>query len=284
MIPLSTPLRGLPFAAIDFEATGFAGPDAHVVEIGVAHGTFGGGDVRLAFSSRVRPPVSIPEAASKVHGITDADVVDAPTFAEVWPRLAAAIEGRLLVAYNVPADRAFLGTELGRMALPTPEPWLCALVVRRATKTRGRPGRLGEVAEEYGIALDAHGAAGDALTLGLLLRPLLRRAAESGAVYAVGYGRPPATLGELLDWQRVTALYQERDWADYRRRQGDARPPESPWHRIFGEEPPTWAAPLRTTSCPSCGAAVRMRVRQDGGLAYVAPDGAEHTCTEAGHP
>jgi len=284
VIPPSTPLRGLPYAAIDFEATGFAGPDAHVVEVAVVHGVFGDATPpRVVYTARVRPPVAIPEAATAVHGITDADVADAPTFAEIWPALREAIRGCILVAYNAPADRTFLATELERLGLECPEPWLCLLVVRKTTKTRGRPGKLGEVAAEYGIVLDAHGAAGDALTAGLLVRPLLRRAVEFGVLHGAEYGKPPQTLGELLDWQRRQALAQEQDWAAYCRRQGNATPPRSPWHELFGVPSPTWEAPVRTTGCPSCGVAVQMRIGQAGAVVYVSPGSNEaHVCAEAG--
>jgi DNA polymerase III epsilon subunit-like protein len=272
---LETPIRGLPYAAIDFESTGLPGPDAHVVEVAVVHGTLGDDTSPcLVLSERVRPPIPIPTEASRIHGISDADVAGAPPWAEVWPRVEAAIRGRLLVAYNAPADRAFLAAELARMSLPAPEPWLCALVVRKATKLRGRPGRLTEVAEEYGIVLDAHGAAGDALALALVLRPLLRFAVEAGVLPRT------RTIGDLLAWQRETALEQEREWASYRRRQGDATPPDSPWHRVFGEPAPTWAPPMRTARC-TCGAAVQMTIGQNGAVRRVQPGTTEdHTCKE----
>lgn len=290
----STPLRGLPVACIDFESTGFAGPDTHVVEVAVVHATLGGADARVAFSSRVRPPVPIPAGASAVHRIYDADVTSAPTFAEIVAPLSAALAGRVVVAYNAPADYTFAAVELARLGLPPIAwPWLDLLVVRKATKTRGRPGKLVEVAEEYGIVLDAHGAAGDALAAALLLRPLMRAAWTVGA-FASAAGaragswreededeRSPArveTWGAFTAWQREAALYQERDFASYRRRQGDARPPQSAWHVLEGVESPTWDPPVRAAACPDCGERITLAIAHDGTVTRKALDGQPHVC------
>lgn len=296
----ATPLRGLPFAAIDFESTGFAGPDAHVVEVAVAHGTLGEGDARVVFHSRVRPPVAIPEAATRVHGITDADVASSPVFSDIADQMIEALAGRVIVAYNAPADFTFAAVELARMGRPPLAwPWLDLLVVRKATKTRGRPGRLEEVAAEYGLSLDAHGAAGDALTAALLLTPMMRAAWTAGAFSGASGARsywstrdegdfgedeePPRieTWGSFVRWQREAALDQERDFAAYRRRQGDSKPPQSAWHVIEGVDPPSWEPPRRVSSCPDCCGVTVQRIGQNGALArFDAETGAPHVCPE----
>lgn len=296
MIRLDTPIKGAPFAVIDCESTGYAGPDAHVVEVAVVHGNFGSDDVRVAFTSRVRPHVAIPESATRVHGITDADVAGAPTWAEVADQVAAALAGRLPIGYGAPADYRFVAVEqerLGRPPLPAPWAelrWLDLLVVRKATKTRGRPGKLVEVAAEYGIALDAHGATGDALSTALLVRPLMRAAWER-EVFADPRGADgvrawdskgwpaPAAIGHLLAWQREAALHQERDFAAYLQRVGALQPPQSPHHDLEGVPAPAWDTGPKSSPCPSCGAATLRTVGQGGALVTVnAADRSAHAC------
>ncbi len=290
--PLDTPIKGLPFAAIDFEATGFASPEAHVVEVAVVHGTFGKPETSVAFSSFVRPGVPIPAQASRVHGILDEHVAGAPRWPEVEEQLAAATAGRLILAYNAPSDLLFWTTEAERHGTPAPSwPWLDLHLVRAATIARGRPGKLLEVAREHGIELEAHGAVGDALALALVARPLLSAAHKAGVFREHGGARaaedryhlnrqrrregeeedeapaplpPPTTIGHLLDWQRGTALYQERSWADYRRREGDAMAPACPWHALFGEEAPTWGNKPRPRACVHCGAQVVDKIDANG--------------------
>lgn len=202
-----------------------------------------------------------------------------PTSPIAWPRRS-------------PADFTFYKVAEERLGRPAPAwPWLCLLVVRKATKTRGRPGRLGEVAAEYGIALDAHGATGDALTAALLLTPMMRKAWAMGAFASPAGAQPRPrypddwrgddedgdaedkrieTVDEFFAWQRGAALYQERDFADYARRSGWAKPPDSLWHALCGVEAPGWNSPTtKAMPCPSdCGASVLLRVGKDGGTTY----------------
>lgn len=303
---MSRPLRGLPVAVVDFESTDFPGPDAHVVEVAVVHATLGSDDARVAFSSLVRPPIAIPERVTAIHGIDDARVADAPRWGEIADRVGEAIGDRVLVAFNAPADFTFLRVEEERMGRPRPRwPWLDLLVVRKATKTRGRPGRLSEVAGEYGIVLDAHGATGDALTTALLLTPMMR-AAWSGGAFASAAGAQPQRRGHygddfdgddedaqiiprvetveaLFAWQREAALYQERDFHAWllRTTGGTGRRPQCGWHEIEGVEPPAWPEPIRSVPCPSCGSAVVRRIGQDGAT-YVADAGGATTHACAG--
>lgn len=307
--PLDTPLRGIPFASVDFEATGFAGPEAHVVEVAVAHGTFGSSAVSPVFSSFVRPGIPIPAAASRVHGILDEHVADAPRWHDVEERLDEATRGRVLIAYNVPADLTFWSTEAERHGTPLPTfPWICLQVVRSATIARGRPGKLTEVAAEHGVQLEAHGAMGDALALAGLVRPMMFRAWKDGVFREFGGARaaedryhanriarrngathdevdppaplpPPHTIGALLAWQRGSALYQERSWAEYRRKEGDAMAPACPWHALYGEAAPTWGGTLRPRPCARCGGQVVDKIASSGHREVVdAADGQPHAC------
>lgn len=291
-----TPLRNLPVAVLDFETTGlpFADPPPHVVSAAVVHTTLAAdAEPRVAWSSLVRPPVPIPAEATRIHGLTDADVADAPTWAEVARDFEAAIGDRVVVAFNAPGDFTFQRLEQERAGRqPIAWPWLDLLVVRKASR-RGRPGRLHEIADEKAIVLDAHGAIGDALTTALLLYPLMRDAWDADAFeHRAGVhahydreGDPDApwevdSVETLLRWQRAAALYQERDWSAYMLRQGaSARKPDSGWHLIEGVEPPPWPAAVRTAPCSGCGGATVRKVAKDGSMFLADPaTGEAHVC------
>lgn len=69
----------------------------------------------------VNPGVAIPAEASAVHGFTDADVAAAPPFSAVASRVAALIEGRPLVGYNIRHfDWPLLAEEFERAEVPYP--------------------------------------------------------------------------------------------------------------------------------------------------------------------
>ena len=71
------------------------------------------------FETRVNPGVKIPREATAVHGITDADVADAPAFAAVAPDLAAFLEGCDLAGYNLRGfDIPLLAREFERVKVP----------------------------------------------------------------------------------------------------------------------------------------------------------------------
>jgi DNA polymerase III subunit epsilon len=87
------------FVVVDTETTGLGYQD-EVVEIGLV-----GPDGAIRFSSLVRPRSGrIPPGASAVHGITMDQLVEAPSFAEVYDALLEHTRGRRVVAWNAPFD------------------------------------------------------------------------------------------------------------------------------------------------------------------------------------
>jgi DNA polymerase-3 subunit epsilon len=85
-----------------------------------AGGDAGGAEEEGAVYRRLfHPGVRIPEEASRVHGITDRDVADAPRFAEAAAEMQGMFEGRTLCGYNVRAfDTPLLDAELRRAGQP----------------------------------------------------------------------------------------------------------------------------------------------------------------------
>jgi DNA polymerase III epsilon subunit-like protein len=60
----------------------------------------------------------IPPEVTAVHGLSDTDVAEAPTFTEVYPQLVAAAAGKRLLAYNAPFDQMILDSACRRHQLP----------------------------------------------------------------------------------------------------------------------------------------------------------------------
>ncbi|WP_435980013.1 3'-5' exonuclease [Psychrobacter sp. DM4] len=73
--------------------------DAEIVEIAVVDE-----NENILFESLVKPTKPISKAATDVHGITNADVKDAPSFAEIWAKLSSLIGTKTIVFYNADFD------------------------------------------------------------------------------------------------------------------------------------------------------------------------------------
>lgn len=87
-----------PIAVLDLETTGTNLATDRIVEIAVVRiGTDGGRTVKRKL---IHPEMKIPEASTKVHGITDEMVRDAPTFRAVANEFKQFIEGCDLAGYN----------------------------------------------------------------------------------------------------------------------------------------------------------------------------------------
>lgn len=87
-----------PLVFFDLETTGLTVSSDHIVEISLIKLHPDGR--RDEWTQRVNPGMPIPAEATAVHGITDADVADKPTFKEVARQVAAFIEGCDLAGYN----------------------------------------------------------------------------------------------------------------------------------------------------------------------------------------
>jgi len=108
--------------AFDLETTGLSAEKDRIVEVGAVRFNRAGDEIDR-FQSLVNPRRPIPQRVQWIHGISDADVADAP---EIGPVLQAFLgwigppEGTALLAHNARFDAAFLGAELGRNGLAMP--------------------------------------------------------------------------------------------------------------------------------------------------------------------
>lgn len=87
-----------PIIFFDLETTGINIASDRIVEIAYLKVDVNGNE--SAKNMRVNPEMPIPEKAQAIHGISDEDVKDAPTFNEVARSLAKEFEGCDLAGYN----------------------------------------------------------------------------------------------------------------------------------------------------------------------------------------
>jgi DNA polymerase-3 subunit epsilon len=202
-----------PIALIDFETCGLE-PGDGVVEVAVAR--VEGMRVVSTWSSLVNPGKPIPEAASAVHGIKDADVADAPSMAELAGLILRICQDATPGAYNAGFDRAVLHHFITGSDCPAFDPsfagWLDPLVVvkdvDRFVSGKGRH-KLENVCRRWSVGLtNAHRALGDVVaTAGLLI-----------ALHEAGK-LPAMPLGKLLTRIEMRRAAQEADFQAWLARQ-----------------------------------------------------------------
>ncbi len=176
----SAALPGLSFTAIDFET---ANPKrASVCAVGVVK--VRDGVVVDALETLVQPPPGHESFGSfnvRVHGITEWDVVGAPTWDVVYPKLAEFVDGDTLVAHNASFDRSVLtqASEVYGFAVPR-SPWLCTRDTARSVLDLASY-KLPDVSRALNIAAhDHHDAGADARQCALVLVELCRRLGPNG--------------------------------------------------------------------------------------------------------
>lgn len=91
---------------LDTETTGLH-DGARIVEIAIL-----GTDGSTLLDSLVNPGTPIPTEATRIHGITDDMVKDAPSFSDLLLPLTAALHNRKVVIYNRDFDKRRLAVEL----------------------------------------------------------------------------------------------------------------------------------------------------------------------------
>jgi len=164
------------YAVVDLETTGTDVESDEIVSLAVVRLDAEGVELDR-FASLVRPAGPIPAEATAVHGIDDASVADAPSFAEVAGELVGLLEGAVFVAHNAGFDLPLLEHAFARAGIRyRPHGVACTLDAFRLLEPVERSHRLESLCERHGVPLDdAHDARGDVLATVALLRILLAR-------------------------------------------------------------------------------------------------------------
>jgi len=122
----------LDFVVLDVETTGL-NPQGGDVVIEIAAQKVHGRDVVAEYVSLVKTDREIPAEATKVHGITKADIDrEGKDVAEVLPELLTFIGDTVIVGHNVNFDLGFINEHLKKLSLsPLPNQYLDTLEIAK---------------------------------------------------------------------------------------------------------------------------------------------------------
>jgi len=171
------PDRPLTFVVIDTETTGLDPVRDRVIDIGAVRLDADLGETDR-FSSLVRAGIPVPLAITRLTGIDDAALADAPPFADVFAAFSRFAAGALLVGHNAAFDRVHLEAGARRAGLtPLRDGWFDTLEAALLLYPEHDRHALPVLAAELGIGRTSHRALPDAETTAELLRRLAARAA-----------------------------------------------------------------------------------------------------------
>ncbi len=168
------------YIAVDVETTGLRPVSQRIIEVAAIR--FRNGTAADRFESMIFPEKGIPAFISKLTGITNEHVADAPRFGEVAEPLLDFVGSTPLVGHNVSFDLGFINAELKRLALPAfGNQSIDTLALANKLLPGLRKPTLERVARTLGIEVRGlHRAGKDAMLTGLALLALLDQARQQG--------------------------------------------------------------------------------------------------------
>jgi len=142
------------YAVIDIETTGGLFKRDKITEIGIV--TVQNGEIIDEWQTLVHPERSIPDFITRITGITDQMVADAPKFYEVAKELVERTKDTVFVAHNVRFDYSFIQYEFKRLGYSYSKRKLCTCNLTRKCVPGLKSYSLKNLSAHYNIPLENH--------------------------------------------------------------------------------------------------------------------------------
>jgi DNA polymerase-3 subunit epsilon len=143
-----------PYVVVDVETTGGKQPQHRITEIGAVK--IVNGEVVDTWTSLINPERHISKFITKLTGISNSMVKDAPLFCEVADKFSEFIQGSIFVAHNVNFDYGFIKQEYQRIERKFNMPKLCTVRETRKYFPGLRSYSLANLCENFDISLTNH--------------------------------------------------------------------------------------------------------------------------------
>lgn len=167
----SAHLGDLPLVIFDFETTGLDVKTSRIIEMGAVK--FVGRQEVQRISTLVHPGVPLTPEITKITGITDDMLKDAPPAHETLEQFHDLLRGCVGVAHNAEFDCQILGYESSRLGIQCSYTVLCTLKMARVLVDAPRR-NLDALAEHFGLSFSSrHRSIGDILVTAELLWKML---------------------------------------------------------------------------------------------------------------
>lgn len=149
-----------PYVILDLETTGGTPLRDRIIEIALIR--FEEGMESDRWETLVNPGMPIPPFITRLTGISNGMVQDAPSFEEVAHKLYSFLEGAVLAAHNVRFDYGFLKNEYRRIGALLQHRVLCTVRLSRKLYPQHKGHGLDAIVQRHGLHTDLrHRAMGD---------------------------------------------------------------------------------------------------------------------------
>lgn len=160
------------YAVIDVETTGLSSKTEKITEIAIY--IHNGERIVEEFSTLINPETKIPFHITRLTGINNQMVKDAPKFYEIAKKIIEITEGKIFVGHNVSFDYNFIKSEFKSLGYDFSRKTLCTVKLARKLIPGKKSYGLGNLCKELGIKVqNRHRAPGDALATSKILEFLL---------------------------------------------------------------------------------------------------------------
>jgi len=142
------------YVVVDVETTGGRPPHHRMTEIGAVK--IQNGEIIDRFQSLLNPDRHIPSNITRLTGISNEMVADAPHFADIADDFAVFMQGAIFCAHNVNFDYSFVSAEYERLDQWFRYPKLCTVQKMRQFYPGYPSYSLKNLCGEFEISLDTH--------------------------------------------------------------------------------------------------------------------------------
>jgi len=153
-----------PLVFLDIETTGATARNSRITEIGALR--IENGQIVKTFKQLINPEQSVPPFITRMTGISDDMLWDAPHFRTIADDLELFLDGALFIAHNVNFDYGFIQSEFARIGQSFNMDKACTVRLSRKLYPEHRSHRLDKVIERMGVKIEnRHRAFDDAEVL-----------------------------------------------------------------------------------------------------------------------
>ncbi len=194
------------YAIVDIETTGGMAKRDKIIEIAVV--IHDGYAIVDQFSSLINPDRSIPYEITRITGIDNEMVNDAPRFYEIAKEFILITQGAIFVAHNVNFDYSFIREEFDKLGYTFSMRQLCTVKLSRKSFPGLRSYSLGNLIGHFDIKVNArHRALDDAIATAQIFSMILAIKDSSEDVsILVNRGVKETKLPESITIERLQSL------------------------------------------------------------------------------